>query len=130
METIEKAKRGETTPDEVKEAEEKFFAERIADKRLQVLEDSEDKNIVAQKKEVLRLLREQDIYILGQGDIESYYPATVTGPDKPSRAMNFCKLVKDKAALLRLCGDTICADGKTIEKEFNVIFNGIFARIG
>jgi putative ATP-dependent endonuclease of the OLD family len=129
VDTIERAKKGEASLDELKEAGKKFFEGQTADKRLQVLEESDDKQIIAQKKELLRLMRKQDTYVLERGDIESYYPDNITGPDKPSRAMNFCKLLKDREALLGLCGDTTCADGITTEKEFNVIFAGIFAGI-
>jgi energy-coupling factor transporter ATP-binding protein EcfA2 len=129
MDTIDRRKRGEATDEEVQNAEEQFFADRIADKRLQVLEDSQDKEVIGKKREILRLLRKQDVYILEKGDIESYYPGTVTGPDKPSRAIRFCNTVTDRDAILRLCDEAVCADGTTTDKEFNVIFSGIFGNV-
>jgi hypothetical protein len=126
MEAIDKHKRGEATSEEVDSAEATFFADRIADKRLHVLEDIQNKGVADLKRELLRLLRKQDVYILDKGEIESYYPDDITGPDKPSRAINFCNAMTDRERLLNLCDNTICADGVTTDKEFSVIFSGIF----
>lgn len=125
-ETWARFKEGNASFQELTAAEEQFFAELLNNKRRRVLEESSRPEIVTRKRELLRLLRGQDIYVFERGAIEDYYPESVTGPDKPSRTMDFCRRVANKEELLALCGDTICSDGVSQDKEFNVIFSQVF----
>ncbi|PPL02282.1 AAA family ATPase [Parapedobacter indicus] len=49
---------------------------------------------IPEKSSLLAELRNQDIFILSHGAIESYYPDGVTGDDKPTKALNAIKILK------------------------------------
>lgn len=76
------------------------------------------------------MLRAVDVYVLERGAIEQYYPDTITGADKPSRAQNFCANVATRDAILSCCGDQNVESGgvQAKQKEFNLIFEGIFGK--
>ncbi|OFZ77291.1 MAG: hypothetical protein A2451_02260 [Bdellovibrionales bacterium RIFOXYC2_FULL_39_8] len=60
------------------------------------------------------------MFVLEKGAIEKYYPDSITGPDKPTKAQNFCKIVDTKELLDKL-------NHKFEEKyEFEHIFDEIF----
>ena len=92
--------------------------------RLELLRDHDRPEILEKKRELITELRESGVYILEKGAIESYYPSTVTGADKPSKAQSFCAQVTSREDLLALC-DTI-ADGDREAAELDVVFSGIF----
>lgn len=71
--------------------------------RLEVLSDSSRSAIVTKKRGLLAALRTKGIFVLEKGAIEDYYPDTVTGTDKPSKAQSFCNLVKNREEMLELC---------------------------
>ena len=48
------------------------------------------------KYELLQNLRDLNIFILSQGAIESYYPCGITGEDKPTKALNAIKFLKEQ----------------------------------
>jgi putative ATP-dependent endonuclease of the OLD family len=79
------------------------------------------------KHKLLAELREQNVFVLEKGAIEDYYPATVVGGDKPSKAQHFCKTVNDRATAIALCSNQLPdKDGKP-GNEFEMIFGSIFA---
>lgn len=121
-------RRGECTPEDHQRAVEAFFAWQNKSERLKVLQDSNDEQMVQMKHKVLEMLRKDDFYILERGAIEEYYPDSINGADKPSRAQHFCETITTREAMLDCCGSlTIDFDGKAVEeKEFIVIFEGIF----
>jgi hypothetical protein len=111
---------------EVEAAGEAFWGDETNKKRIAALEECADKGFVKLKHEVLRLLREHDVFVLERGAIEAYYPDGITGPDKPSRALAFCDRVQTRDQLLALC-NSIPLDDKGNEKpEFEVIFGKVF----
>jgi len=126
-ETITKYKEGTATIPEVNAAEERFFVELVNSKRRKVLEETADGSILAQKRELLRLLRASNVFILERGTIEAYYPTGVTGADKPSKALDFCSRVRKREEVLALCGDVPKDDGGRPDKELNVILSAIYA---
>ena len=69
-----------------------------------------------------------DVYVLERGAIEQYYPGTITGADKPSRAQDFCAKVATREAILACCGEqTVDGDGTRERiKEFELIFEDVF----
>ncbi len=75
------------------------------------------------KDELLTKLREQNIYVLSKGAVESYYPDGTGGRDKPSKALKACELLQDKEKILEVCPISYEDNGKT---EFEVIFENIF----
>lgn len=121
-------KAGKCTTDEFGQAVEAFFAwQRRAD-RLAVLRNSTDGDLLQLKWRLLAMLRAVDVYVLERGAIEDYYPETIVGADKPSQAQDFCAKVATREAVLDCCGEQeYVSDGTLVkEKEFNLIFGGIF----
>ncbi len=121
-------KAGTCTQAEHDAAVEAFFAwQRKAD-RLSVLQTSTDVQMLELKHRLLEMLRAVDVYVLERGAIEQYYPDTITGADKPSRAQNFCSKVATRDAILACCGEqTVTREGvQTTVKEFDLIFQGLF----
>ncbi|MEM7670513.1 MAG: AAA family ATPase, partial [Pseudomonadota bacterium] len=119
---------GDCTQHEHDAAVEDFFAWQRKSDRLDVLQNSDDATMLALKHRLLEMLRDEDIYVLDRGAIEDYYPDTVTGPDKPSRAQAFCEQVATPETILECCGELACTKGEKTEpqKEFTLIFGAIF----
>lgn len=81
------------------------------------------------KFELLELLREKNIFILSSGAIESYYPSDASGSDKPSKALNAIKLLKeDPSKFNQLPKVEISKENYEKEEkcELEVIFETIF----
>ena len=125
-----KLKAGECSQDEHDEAVEAFFAWQSKSERLDILQNSKNEEILELKHRLLDMLRAYDIYVLEHGAIEQYYPDTVTGVDKPSKAQDFCAKFTTPEAILSCCGEQwINRNGITMqEKEFMLIFQSIFHR--
>ncbi|MFH7245423.1 MAG: AAA family ATPase [Spirulina sp.] len=92
--------------------------------RLEVLKDHSHTGILAKKRELISELRSSGVYILEKGAIEEYYPSTVTGSDKPSKAQSLCSKIMSREDGLSLCEKLIVA-GQEIS-ELEIIFGGIF----
>ncbi len=121
---------GECTQAEHDAAVEAFFAWQRKSDRLAVLKTNSDAQMIQLKHALLEVLRTADVYVLERGAIEQYYPDTVTGVDKPSRAQDFCSKVATREAILACCGQqTVKHEGsETIGNEFDLIFRGIFGK--
>lgn len=109
-------------------AVEAFFGWQRKPDRLSVLRTSTDARMLRLKHELLEMLRVDDIYVLERGAIEQYYPSTVSGPDKPSRAQDFCIKVATRNDILACCGERLVDEnGRPVSaKEFDLIFGRIF----
>lgn len=92
--------------------------------RLEILMDSSRVNILQKKRLLLSELRSSLVFVLERGAIEAYYPAEVSGADKPSKAQSFCTKVTTCDAAKKLC-DTIEVAGVKVP-ELEVVMNGIF----
>ena len=105
-----------------------FFAWQRKPDRLVVLKTSTDAQMLQLKYQLLEMLRAADVYVLERGAIEQYYPDTIAGGDKPTRAQNFCAKMTSRDELLACCGEQpFTRSGKRVsEKEFNLIFGSIF----
>lgn len=126
----EELRAGACTQKDLNEAVDAFFSwQRKAD-RLGILQSSADTQLLDLKWQLLAMLRAVDVYVLERGAIEQYYPATISGPDKPSRARDFCTKVTTREAILNCCGEQeFLRNGARVrEKEFNLIFGGIFGQ--
>lgn len=121
-------KAGTCTQEEHDEAVEAFFAWQRKSDRLAILQTSTDAQLLQLKHRLLEMLRATDVYVLERGAIEQYYPDTITGPDKPSRAQDFCAKVTTREAIFACCGElTYESDGAPKQaKEFELIFRRIF----
>ena len=110
--------RKENKNDLVLELLDEIFSFENNNSKLELLKkDSENKS------QLLEKLRDENIFVLSQGDIESYYPTEVIGSkiDKPTMAQNYCDKMKKKEDLTSFC-NKFC-DNKI---EFEVIFEKIF----
>lgn len=123
-----KLQAGTCTQAEHDAAVDAFFAWQRKSDRLAVLMTSADVQLIQLKHRLLEMLRKVDVYVLERGAIEQYYPDTVTGADKPSRAQDFCAKVATRDTILACCGEQeFMRDGALVkEREFTLIFNGIF----
>lgn len=99
-----------------------LFLEETNNRRRQIFTDSTI--VVEGKHELLQALRENDIFILSNGAIERYYPKGIDGDDKPTKALNAIKFLKEqenpKSHL-----PTIKIEDKD-ECELEIIFEKIF----
>jgi putative ATP-dependent endonuclease of the OLD family len=107
------------TPEETEEIN-LLFSEEIIMKRQEILESDRELHF---KSALLEALRDDKIYILFRGEIEAYYPLGTNGDDKPSKALNACKLLPNKEAVLSNC--PFVKNGDIEEKEFELIFKNI-----
>jgi putative ATP-dependent endonuclease of the OLD family len=114
--------------EELHQAVDDFYSWQRKSDRNAVLKQNSDPQLVSLKHRLLEKLRQADVFVLEKGAIEEYYPPTITGPDKPSKAGDFCHKVNTKELVLACCGDqTFERDGVSVtEKEFNLIFQPIF----
>lgn len=108
------------TPDEIEEIN-FLFSEETNMKRQEILESDCELNF---KSILLEALRDDKIYVLFRGEIEAYYPLGTNGDDKPSEALNACKLLPNKEAVLSNC--PYVKNGNNQEKEFELIFKNVF----
>lgn len=90
---------------------------------LVVLQDEENEyqDVVSKKRELLKLLREKNIFVLESGDIESYYPEGIVSDDKPTQGQKYCELIDSKEKLFK---EYSVMDENKI--EFELIFEQIF----
>ena len=92
--------------------------------RMEILKDASRTEILDKKRQLLSELRNQNVYVLEKGAIEAYYPSSVIGADKPTKAQCLCNIVKTKEAVCSLCDEIESHGVKTPELE--AIFQGIF----
>lgn len=97
-----------------------LFSKEIENKRKQILEKYE----CDLKTKLLTNLRNEKIYVLYRGPVESYYPKGVTGKDKLSKAFNACKLLTEPAKINELCPQF--EHEGVLLPEFEIIFKNIF----
>lgn len=112
--------------DVVETAVDDFFAWERNDERLEVLQHSTDPSVLKLKRQLLAALRKCDVYVLEKGAIESYYPPTIFGADKPSKAQCFCNAITTRETALSLCSDQALAEDGSPCNEFELIFGAIF----
>lgn len=123
---------GSCSQEHLNQAVEEFFGWQRKSDRLAVLKNSNDIQLLQLKWRLLEMLRAVDVFVLERGSIERYYPDNIIGPDKPSRAQDFCMKVNTREAVLDCCGEQeFMRDGVLVkEKEFNLIFGSIFNNSG
>jgi hypothetical protein len=120
--------KSECTQDDLNQAVDNFFAWQRKSDRLAILMNSDDSQMQQLKWQLLEMLRKDDVYVLEQGTIENYYTDHITGPDKPSKAEDFCaKCATRDAVLACCCEQEFMRAGELVkEPEFNIIFGSIF----
>lgn len=75
--------------DQLEEAMSALFDRVSAPARLQVLQGSTDNTLLSARNALLKSLADDGVHVLSRGCIEDYYPASVTGSEKVSKAINF-----------------------------------------
>lgn len=118
---------GKCPPETLAAIAQEFFQLERTNPRIEMLRTTQDETIVRLRRVLITKLREQDIIVLDKGNIESYYPPGITGPDKPSKAQNLCKLIKTKDDVINLCGRLPVGDGSITMPEFETVFQRIFS---
>ncbi|CEL24007.1 AAA family ATPase [Methanobacterium formicicum] len=76
------------------------------------------------KTNLLNTLRDEQIYVLNKGSVESYYPEEVNGRNKLHKALNACDLLTEPQQIKELCPQYEIED--SIYSEFEIIFSNIF----
>jgi putative ATP-dependent endonuclease of OLD family len=99
-----------------------LFSEEENNRRRQIFTDS--KIEIEDKITLLEHLRELNIFILSHGAIENYYPAGITGEDKPTKALNAIRFLKQQEDC-KIHIPTIKKD-KEFVCELELIFEKIF----
>jgi putative ATP-dependent endonuclease of OLD family len=124
----EKLRSGECNQAEHDAAIEAFFAWQCKSERLSVLKTRTNAEMLQLKHQLLEMLRDADVFVLDRGEIEDYYPETIVGDDKPSRAQDFCVKVTTPDEVLACCDEQeFMREGKQMRaKEFLLIFESIF----
>jgi putative ATP-dependent endonuclease of OLD family len=110
--------------EEQSKAIEDFFQLERTEPRLEVLKDHTQQAVLEKKRELLSVLRSGGVFVLEKGAIEAYYPDTVVGGDKPTKAQSFCTIINTGDDVTAICEYIECDDELT--PEFNAIFSGIF----
>jgi hypothetical protein len=115
--------------EELNEAVERFYSWQKKSDRNEILMNTSDETVIGLKHELFELLRQADVYVLERGAIEEYYPNSIIGPDKPSKAQDFLTKMTTAELVLECCGNqTFMRNGVEVtKKEFNLIFEPIFA---
>jgi len=118
----EKIRKRETpTVEEMLELE-LLFSEETNNRRRQIFTDKEIS--LKEKNQLLQKLRDLNIFILSHGAIEAYYPNGITGEDKPTKALNAVKFLKEQEdckihlPTVKIGADDIC--------ELELIYKSIF----
>lgn len=114
---------GRTLTEEEIEEINLLFSEEVDTKRKMVLKRDMDQ--VPFKNELLTALREEKVFVLSKGTVEDYYPAGVSGEDKPSKALHACTMLRNRDSIMAVC--PLVTDGEDEVLEFEAIFKRIFA---
>jgi hypothetical protein len=73
------------------------------------------------KGALLSELRRAGVFLWHNGAIDDYYPAGITGPDKPSRVQNFRKTITARSPLVACCSNITCAVTNQTKPEFEFL---------
>lgn len=124
LEIYERCLQQQATVDEVKAVGDAFFGDEQKRKRRTVLEEATDSAVSTARDLLIEALRAHDIYLLRRGSIEAYYPDGIQGPDKVSKALDFCNKIATRKEALSLCDQVPFKNASA--PEFEVIFSNIF----
>lgn len=104
-----------------------FFAWEKKSIRRNCIQKAEQPDVRAAKLALIWELRKNGVFILERGALEDYYPPTVTGPDKPSRAQAFRKMHSKREQILPLSPQQVCPADQKEASEFEFICAAIFS---
>jgi putative ATP-dependent endonuclease of OLD family len=119
-------KEGKATMEALNAAMNEFFGWERYWVREDVLKNCQEAGLLAQKRELIELLRLNGVCVLEKGTIEDYYPEGITGESKPARAQCFCNTVTSRERALTLCTNDHRNFDASVTSEFEAIFELIF----
>jgi predicted ATP-dependent endonuclease of OLD family len=103
-----------------------FFAWERKKVRLDCIRRAEQSEIQKTKLDLIWELRKQRVFVLERGCLDDYYPASITGPDKPSRAQSFCKGFATPDEIRLLSPPQTCPVTGKVSTEFEFVCSRIF----
>lgn len=106
-----------------------FFAWEKKHLRRDCIQQAGDPTVQQLKSELLWELRSANVFVLERGALDDYYPPSVTGSDKPSRAQAFCSEMDTPEKLLSLCSQQTCPTTGETRGEFEFICSQIFESV-
>jgi hypothetical protein len=71
-------------------------------------------------------LRKKGVFVLERGALDDYYPAGITGPDKPSKAQAFRDACETRDKILPLSPQQTCPETGKAGTEFEFICSTVF----
>lgn len=89
---------------------------------------TDDSSLAQQKEGLLAELRRHGIIVLSRGCIEDYFPEGCIGDDKPTRAINACHGITNRASALA-CSPRIRDGHGASREELLLIFENVFQGI-
>ncbi|MET7479933.1 AAA family ATPase [Streptomyces griseoincarnatus] len=112
--------------DELNAAVDAFFARSASGAARRILEEASDPELEKMKLDLLRMLREENIYVWERGAIEAYYPDLQTNEsnNKNDRARTFCERYTTAEAIRGL---PVFKDSAGC--EFDLIFEAFFGTV-
>lgn len=103
-----------------------FFAWERKNIRRDCIQKAEQADVQATKVALIWELRTKGVFVLERGALDDYYPAGVTGPDKPSRAQAFREAFDTRDKILPLSPQQTCPVTGMVSTEFEFICSRIF----
>ena len=104
----------------------RFFEWEISRVRRDLLRAGSVPAVEEAKQALLSELRTQGVFVLEKGALEDYYPDTVIGPDKPSKAQAFRQRFTDRTSVRLLSRAYTCGKTAKATSEYECIFSRVF----
>jgi hypothetical protein len=111
---------------ELDAAVDSFFAWEKKNIRRDCIQKAEQADVKAKKLALIWELRKKGVFVLERGALDDYYPAGVTGPDKPSRAQAFRAAFDTRDKILPLSPQQTCPVTGAVSTEFEFVCSTIF----
>jgi hypothetical protein len=111
---------------ELDAAVEEFFSWERKSVRRDIIRKAEIESIRTTKLNLIWQLRNNGVFVLERGALEDYYPAGITGADKPSRAQAFVATCNTRESVIALCPKQICPNTGEERAEFEFMCAAIF----
>jgi putative ATP-dependent endonuclease of the OLD family len=123
--TVETARAGldgsDARADDLGAAVEAFFAVRRKSSRVSALQTSSG-DIDTKKRELIKMLRATDTYVLALGAVENYYASSSKSHDKVKQAIDYCAACTDLAKYKK----DLAEGAPKVEVELREIMKAIF----
>jgi len=94
--------------------------------RRDCIQKAEQADVQTTKLALIWELRKKGVFVLERGALDDYYPAGVTGPDKPSRAQAFREAFDTRDKILPLSPKQTCPVTGKVSTEFEFVCSTIF----